>query len=139
MVGDRLDVVEGVRIEVLAGLPLVAGARNHVIQVRDDAGGRERVAVVVEVEAPRIAGALGEDLEGLPGRVIAPDRAVELLTLGIRRSRLADVRVREDAVAAVEPAVGAPREGVERLVGVLIAPAVEQHLRRAGRGGRFLP
>ena len=35
------------------------------------------------------------------------------------------------AVAAVKPAVGPPDEAVQRLVRVLIAPAVEQHLRRA--------
>ena len=49
-----------------------------------------------------------------------------------RRAGLADVRMREDAVAAVEPAVGSPDERVERLVRVLVAPAVEQHLRLAG-------
>ena len=37
----------------------------------------------------------------------------------------------EDTVAAVEPAVGSPDEGVQRLVRVLVAPAVEQYLRRA--------
>src|SRR5437899_3216510 len=35
-------------------------------------------------------------------------------------------------MTAVEPAVGAPDERVERLVRVLVAPAVEDDLRRAG-------
>ena len=39
--------------------------------------------------------------------------------------------MREDAVAAVEPAVGAPDEAVERFVRVFVAPAVEQLLRLA--------
>ena len=55
--------------------------------------------------------------------------------IGMRSSSgvpgLPTLRVREDAVAAVEPAVGAPDEGVERFVRVLVAPAVEQDLRRA--------
>ncbi len=34
-------------------------------------------------------------------------------------------------MAAVEPAVGAPGEAVERLVGIVLAPAVEQDLGRA--------
>ena len=34
--------------------------------------------------------------------------------------------MREDAVTAVEPAVGAPDEAVERFVGVFVAPAVEE-------------
>ena len=42
MDGDGLDVVVGVGIEVLARLPLVAAALNHVIQVRNHAGRAER-------------------------------------------------------------------------------------------------
>ncbi len=49
----------------------------------------------------------------------------------IGRAGLADARVGEDAVAAVEPAVRAPGERVQGFVGVLISPAVEQDLRRA--------
>ena len=37
VVGDRLDVVVGVRVEVLAGLPLVSRALDDVVEVRDDA------------------------------------------------------------------------------------------------------
>ena len=91
----------------------------------------ERLAVLVEIEAPGIARAVGEDFEDVPGRMIAPDAGVDRRAVLVRRAGLADARMREDAVAAVEPAVGAPGEGVERLVRVLIAPAVEQDLRRA--------
>ena len=131
VVGDRLDVVVRVRVEVRAGLPLVAAALNDVVQVRDDAGRAERLAVVVEVDAPRVARALGEDFELVPRRMIAPDAGVERHALVVGRARLADARVREHAVAAVEPAVRAPDEGVERLVRVLVGPAVEQDLRLA--------
>ena len=64
-------------------------------------------------------------------RVVAPDAGVDLRPLVGRGARLADARVGEDAVAAVEPAVGAPDEGVESFVGVLPAPAVEEHPRLA--------
>ena len=63
--------------------------------------------------------------------MIAPDAGVERHALVVGRAGLADLRVREDAVAAVEPAVRSPGEGVQRLVRVLVAPAVEQDLRRA--------
>ena len=69
MVGNRLDVVVGERIEVLAGLTLVAGAGQDMIQMRDHTGRIEELAVRVEVEAPRIARTLGEDLEDLAGGV----------------------------------------------------------------------
>ena len=130
MVGDGLDVVVRVGIEMLAGLALVAAALDDVVKMRDDAGGDEHLAARVEVDAPGVAGAVGEDLEDVPRRVVAPDAGVDRHALVVRRARLADARVGEDAVAAVEPAVGAPDEGVERLVGVLLAPAVEQDLRR---------
>ena len=82
MVGDRLNVGVGVRIEVLARLPLVSGALNHVIQVRNDARRAERLAVVVEIDAPRIARAFGEDFELVPRRVIPPDARVDRHALG---------------------------------------------------------
>ena len=63
VVGDRLDVVVGVRVEVRPGLALVAAALDDVVEVRDDAGGQERLALGVEVDAPGVARAVGEDLE----------------------------------------------------------------------------
>ena len=62
-------------------------------------------------------------------RVVTPDAGVELRALVGRGARLADDGMGEDAVTTVEPAIGAPDEGVERFVGVLPAPAVEEHLR----------
>ena len=99
--------------------------------MRDDAGRVEELALRIVVEAPRVARALGEDLEGVARRVITPDAGVDLLALGVRRAGLADDRMSEHAVVAVEPAVGAPDETVERLVRVVEAPAVEQHDRLA--------
>ena len=91
MVGDRLNVVVRVRIEMLARLPLVPAALNDVIQVRNHAGRAKRLAVVVEIDAPRIARAFGEDFELVPRRMIPPDGRVERDAIGIRRARLADV------------------------------------------------
>src|SRR4029079_3888032 len=73
VVGDRLDVVVGIGVEVLASLPLIAGAGDDVKDVRDDAGGGKKVAVLVVVEAPGVARAVGEDFELVPHGVIAPD------------------------------------------------------------------
>src|SRR5947209_17670554 len=73
VVGDRLDVVIGVGVEVLAGLPLIACAGNDVNDVRDDAGGGEEVSKLVVVEAPWVARAVGEDFELMPHGMIAPN------------------------------------------------------------------
>src|SRR4051812_21745893 len=77
MVGNRLNVGVCIRIEMLARLPLVSGALNDVKQMRNDAGRAKPLAMLVEVDAPRIAGAFGENLENVPCRVISPDACVD--------------------------------------------------------------
>ncbi len=57
--------------------------------------------------------------------------AVDGHALFLRLARRADIALREVAVAAIDPAVGASDEGVERFVRVLPAPTIEQNLRRA--------
>ena len=105
---------------------------DHAEEVRDHAVGDERLAVVVEVEAPGVGGAVRDDLEDLAGRVIPPDAAVHRHPLVVGRAGLADVReFDEDAVAAPEPAVGPPLQGVEHVVLGLDVPAVELDDRRA--------
>jgi len=71
VVGNRLNIGVCVRIKMLARLPLISGALNHVIQVRDDAGRAKRLAMVIEINAPRIAGALGKNFEHVSCRMIA--------------------------------------------------------------------
>ena len=69
----------------------------------------------------------------------APDAPVERRALCLRRAGRADEGMREDPVRAVEPAVGAPAQAVEYLVGVVGAPAVEHYFWRPRRavGSRF--
>jgi hypothetical protein len=45
-----------------------------------------------------------------------------------RRAGFADLSVVEDALVAVEPAVGAPNEAVQAFVGVLVAEAIKEDL-----------
>ena len=84
------------------------------------------MAQVVEIHSPRIARALGKNLEDMPNRMVPPDASVDSRSVGLGRARPADGGVCEHAVAAVEPAIGPPDERIERLVRVLRAPAVEQ-------------
>ena len=82
-----------------AALAVIAAAMRH-----------EERADFVEIEAPLVAAADGEELELVADGMIAPDASADLFSLIVGRAGLADERVREDAVAAVEPAVGAPGE-----------------------------
>src|SRR6185503_3944847 len=63
MIGNRLDVVEGILIEVLASLPLIPRSLNDVIQMRNDAGRTECLTLIVEVHTPRVTGPPRENVE----------------------------------------------------------------------------
>src|SRR5262245_28920818 len=99
VVGDRLDMVVGVGIEMLARLALVPAALNHVIEMGNDAGGDEHLAARVEVDSPRVARAVGEDFKVMPQWVVPPDGGVQRDSIGSRGSRLPNPRMREHAVA----------------------------------------
>jgi hypothetical protein len=129
VVADGLQVLIDV-VRMSPRLPLVVAALDDVPEVRDHARRRERLAVVVEVETPRVRKPVGEDLEALFGRMEPPDASVDFLALGVWRAGLPHLRSGKDPLAAVEPAVRAPDEAVQRLVAIVDAPAV-QH--RPGR------
>ena len=126
VVGDFGEFDVGVGVEVLPCLPDVATALDDVEEVGDDTGADEEVTVLVEVETPGVAGTVGIDFEFVPSGVVAPDGGVEGDALIVGSAGFADFGVGEDAVAAVEPAVGTPGEAVEGFVGVLVAPAIEE-------------
>src|SRR2546422_2036822 len=77
--------------KMLAALALDARSLDHVPEVRNHAHLGEELAVFVEVNAPWIAAAFGEDLEDVLGGMIPPDSRVHPLALAFGRARLADV------------------------------------------------
>ncbi len=119
--------VVGIWIEVIASLSFVASTLNDVIQVRYHAGGQERLAMVIEVDAPRIAGAMGKHFEHMLCWVIAPDTGVNRYALIVRCARLTDSRVREHAMATLQPSIRSPYKRVKRLMRVLESPAIQQN------------
>ena len=127
VVADGLDGRVSVGIEVGTGLFVVDATLDDVEEVGDDAAGGEAVAEIIEVEAPRIREATCEDFEIASFGVEAPDASIEVEAVVFRSTRFSDERVGENALATVEPAVGAPDETVEGFVAVLHAPAVEKY------------
>src|SRR4051812_25278521 len=101
---------------MFACLPLVTGALNYVIQVRNNACRAKRLTMVVEVDTPGIARPLGENFERVPCWVITPDAGVNRHALRLWRARLAHIRVCEHTVTTVEPTIRAPGEGIQCLV-----------------------
>ena len=80
---------------------------------------RDDLAVLIEVQAPGVAAALTEQLEGARDRMITPDALLEFDP--------ANVRIHRAAVRSVEPAVRSPRQGIGERVRVLHAEAAQQH------------
>src|SRR5688572_26603462 len=85
VIGDGFDIGENVRIEVLSGLAVVVPALHDVPEVRDHAGLDDALAAVIEIDAPRIASTLGENLETMLRRLITPDSGIDLRPVGIGR------------------------------------------------------
>ena len=131
VVSAGLEQAVEVGIVVLAEHPLVMRAGDDMEQMRDHAVGDERLAMVVKIQAPGVGGSMGHGLEDLPGGVIAPDAAVDRHASVVGSARLADPRVRHDAVAAPEPSVRRPFQGIEHVVLGLGVPAVQHHNGRA--------
>ena len=57
--------------------------------------------------------------------MITPDAAIDRHPVVIGRARLADARVRQDAITAPEPAVGTPFQSIEHIMLSFCVPAVE--------------
>ena len=127
----RHELVDmGLRIDAIH--PLVVCARDQVPEVADDVVGEDHFAEVVVVEAPGIRRAAGHHLEAMRAWMHPPDRAVDRRAGRLGISRPPHAARGEDAVAAVEPAVGAPHQAVHHVVGhVLRIEAVEDRLGRA--------
>jgi hypothetical protein len=67
-------------------------------------GSRKCLAVVVKADAPLIAAPLSEQFELLLDGMVSPPAGVKLDPLLIGRTGLANVRMSENAVAAIRPA-----------------------------------
>ena len=123
-----------VRVRVGAVHPRVVASRHDVEQMVDHAVRDEHLTVLVEIEPPRIGGAVGDDLEQLLRRVKAPDAAVEEDAILLGHAGLADVRLRLNTVATVEPTIRPPDQRIEDVVlGLFEVPTVEQNLRLPAR------
>ena len=89
----------------------------------------KQLALGVPVMAPGVGAAMGDSLQNFARGVVAPDRTVHLGALFQRRAGRADSRGIGDAVAAIEPAVGAPAQAVDDVVADgLGVEAIKQHL-----------
>src|SRR5262249_40757246 len=125
-VPDGVDEAEGVGVvqrAVLAPALDVVASLDVMAERLGGVAAREELAVPIEVDAPGVAAALGEQLELLCPRAIAPDALLELDAADVGRHRA--------TLRAVEPAVGAPGQRVGEGVGVVHAEALEQDLRVA--------
>src|SRR6476646_8634956 len=99
----------------------------------DDVIGKERLAVFVPVQSPRVRSAIGDDFENVARRMITPNAAIELKTSFVRRSGAANELGGGDSMPAIEPAIGPPRQPVHKIMPRLQRETVQMHDRWAVR------
>ena len=116
VVGGLFDDFVDVGVEVGAEHAAVIGTGDDVPEVADDGVDHEEFAIGIPVVAPGVGAAVGDGFEDFAGGVVAPDGAVEFGAFFGRGAGGADGGGVGDAVAAVEPAVGAPAEAVDDVV-----------------------
>ena len=125
VIGNGLDVVVRIWIEVLAGLSGIAAALRQMKQMRNHARTDEPIAVLVEVDSPGIAGPVRVDFELVSHRMVPPHAGVQRSPVFFGRPRFANVGMGEHAMATIQPPVHAPSETVEGFVSVLVSPAIQ--------------
>src|SRR5436309_590305 len=101
MLRVRVDQLICMAVVVLAVHPFVVRSRHHVPEMADDAVDEVTLAVLVEVESPRVRRAMTDRLDSLGPRMIAPDAAVDAWPFLVGRAGDAGLRLGDDAVTAV--------------------------------------
>ena len=111
-----------------AALPVVVAGLREVPEVIDDAGADEGIAGMIECNAPGIAGAFTEDLKFAGAGMDAEQSAGEVpwfLVFAVVWvfGAVRDMGRIEDSVETIQPAIGAPGEGVGEFVCIIAAEA----------------
>ena len=142
VIRDRFDIIKDIRVNVFAPLTVVNAAGNHMPKVRNHTSGDEHLAVIIKIQAPRIAETVGDHFKPILCRMIAPHSAVdELPVFHLNTSweciplvqdrpsvqRLADRRGRGKSLAAVKPTVRSPSKAIKDLVPISNTPARKAH------------
>ena len=117
VIDDAGQQVVGVGIGRLPGLSLVEATRGEVKEMIDDTGADEGVAPGIEVHAPRIGRALGEDLHapGLRLKTRHPRRQQHGFP---RLGRIHGLGPGEHPVGHVHLPIGTPGEAIEEFMPV---------------------
>src|SRR5688572_11350456 len=122
---------------------MIISAGYDMPEMRNHARRDKHLAVIIEIKAPRITETVRHDFKTILGGMITPDSAVEILRLSHRRflgkrlsgpidastvRRFANARSSGKSLTAIQPAIGAPAQAVQRLVPILDAPPGQAHL-----------
>src|SRR5690606_10403455 len=98
VVGDSLDIVIRIGIEMLPTLPMVSCALDDVEQVRDDTYRGKRMPVIVEGEAPGVACPVRENLKLMARGVVTPHPSIDGGPFIVRRAGFSYIGMRKYAM-----------------------------------------
>src|SRR5581483_4797107 len=116
VVGGLIDqlVDEGIGIFTIESLEMCTG--HGMPEMTDDGVGKEQLAVVVPVMAPRVRSADRHGLDDVLGRMESPNAAAHDDALLERRARSTDHTSGGVAAPTVEPAIGTPAQAVGEMM-----------------------
>src|SRR6266567_4564543 len=89
----------------------------------DHAGTDESVPSAIKIDPPRIARAIGKNLEFFGARMIASHSRIYLYSAVFRVCGVFHHRVSENPVGHIKPAVRTPGEAVQKLMSIIQAKA----------------
>ena len=125
VIANRLNVIVNMWVEMRPALLVVNSPLNHVKQMRNDATGSETLALIIEIKTPRIGQTASKYFKRPTRRVVTPNATIDELAVFFLLPRFTNMRHGENAVASVQPAVGAPDKTVQRFMPVVDPPAVQ--------------
>ena len=112
VVSRLFNQLVGVRVQVDAIHALNMRPWNCVPQVADHRVDDEHLAMLVEIEAPRVCHSMHNGFDGSMLGMISPDTCIDVDPLRIASAWFANIAGRLDSVASIEPTIGSPLETV---------------------------
>jgi hypothetical protein len=112
MIGGLLDQLIGMRIQVDTVHTFYVRSWDNMPEVADNRVDDKHLAVLIEIESPRIGHSVHHIFDGAMDGMVSPDTGIDLDALRVARAWFADIAGRLNPVSSVEPTIGSPFETV---------------------------
>ena len=112
MIGRLFDQLIRMRIQVDTVHAFYVRSRDNMPEVADNRVDDEHLAVLIEIESPRVGHSVHHWFDGTMDGMVSPNTGIDLDALRVARAWFADIAGRLDPVSSVEPTIGSPFQTV---------------------------